>query len=187
MEPTGKGDKPPELSLRQYELLHLAGTVRLPTPYPATGSLAIVKYDASCYSDEKTILRLTHKIGDRIDVSRIFRLRDVQAIRATWPSEGEASGKGTEPQKSPPSKRELKVGNAVSKSLEAHLKAHASDPIWLEDASVYLPESAPVVLQVEAAQSAAESADYYPPISQSGRPEVSQNGYSGCNMIEESE
>src|SRR4051812_23503130 len=183
MEPIDKPDKPPELSVRQDELLHLAGTVRLPTPYPATGSLAIVQ----CDPVEKTILRLTHKIGDRIDVARIFRLSDVHAIRATWPALASASYQATEPLKSSQSRRELKVVEATYEFLVDHINNHPGDPVWLEDASVFLPESAPLVLLVEAAQSAAESAEYYPPLTQSGTHSAQKYGLNFCNKEEEEE
>jgi hypothetical protein len=60
--------------------------------------------------------------------------------------------------------RVLKLKAEVVSLVALRYAADPSDSVWLTEASVYLPESAGVVLQAEAAQSAAESAEYYPPL-----------------------
>jgi hypothetical protein len=149
------------ISPRQDELLHLAGTVRLPSPYPATGTVTVVAFEADRFDPYGTVLQLTHRVGDRLDVSRVFRLSDVRAIDAPWPSE-----KGGYQGTAAPASRELKLSADVVDFFARRDGDYGS--VRLEKAAVYLPEAAPVVLHVDAAQTAAESAEYYPPFVQGG-------------------
>jgi hypothetical protein len=147
------------LTSRQNELLHFAGTVRLPSPHPATGTLSIIAFDGRTYAPERTILRLTHRVSDRLDVSRLFRLSDVKAIHADWPSDQVEAAQAAHPIVS-----ELKLADEIVALVRKYVTANPGGSLRLKKALVYLPESAPVILQVEAAQSAAESAEYYPPM-----------------------
>jgi hypothetical protein len=103
------------------------------------------------------VLRLNHKISDWLDLSRLVRLPDVRSIRARW---------------EPPSATNPHPGRTFKKAAEvvaaavAFLRANPNNPTWLEEAAVYVGELTPVVLVVEAAMNAAESAEYYPPIVQ---------------------
>jgi hypothetical protein len=143
------------LTDRHTELLHLAGTVRLPSPPPATGTISIAEYNASTLDPASIVLRLNHKVSDWLDLSRLIRLTDVRGIRARWEWTS-----ATTPQ---PGHTFKKAAEVVAAAV-AFLKANPNNPVWLEEASVYVGESTPVVLVVEAALSAAESAEYYPPI-----------------------
>ena len=65
------------LTDRHTELLHLAGTVRLPSPPPATGTVSIAEFNATTLDPGSIVLRLNHKISDWLDLSRLIRLTDV--------------------------------------------------------------------------------------------------------------
>jgi hypothetical protein len=143
------------LTDRHTELLHLAGTVRLPSPPPATGTVSIADFNASTLDPASIVLRLTHKVSDSLDLSRLIHLTDVRGIRALWEPPSLAT---------PHPARTFKKAAEVVAAAVAFLKATPNNPIWLTEAVVYVGESTPLVLVVEAALSAAESAEYYPPI-----------------------
>jgi hypothetical protein len=128
--------------------------VRLPSPPPATGTISIAEFNATTLDPGSIVLRLNHKISDWLDLSRLIRLTDVRGIRARWelPS-------ATNPH---PGRTFKKAAEAMAAAV-AFLRANPNNPTWLEEAAVYVGELTSVVLVVEAAMSAAESAEYYPP------------------------
>ena len=74
-----------ELSSKQNLMLALAGTVRLPSPPPATASVSIALSGSSTGGSGGLVLRVTHKISSRLYMERIVRIEDVRAIYAVWP------------------------------------------------------------------------------------------------------
>ena len=147
----------------QLIALSLAGTVRLPSPTPATGSISADLPDRGAPFDPSAIyLRLTHRPGPRMKIMRIMRLSDIRAISGHWfdPMTGiqeadisfhtEASIRTT-------------VQGLIAQTVEPALA-------WPMDAAVYLPEAAPVLMRVEVGLTAAASADYYPPLKGSYSP-----------------
>jgi hypothetical protein len=164
-------------------MLHLAGTVQLPSPPPATGSVTIVAPGPGQLAAEVLMLALSHEISHRLFLERLIRLTDVRAIQAIWPpGPAQVQEQGT------PEEAELEPTFKTASEIRALALAFAASfatvppPIWLKKAVVYLPESAPVILRVEAGLTAAESADYYPPLISSGphiRPRCDQ---IGCDL-----
>jgi hypothetical protein len=119
--------------------MKLAGTVALPSPFPAFGSVSIV---------------VAPEDGDH----EIVRLADVRAIRV--PATPEALGSpetwnliGPKEVQRRIAKHEKDLRSAVSKSKSA------SESEWLAAAIVYVPEAAPVLHRNDVGVTAAESAE----------------------------
>lgn len=156
------------ISPRQDLMFHLAGTVRLPSPPPATGCVWIVApKDPKGYDRKALVFRVVHRISNRLYVERLVHRSDVRAIKAPWQVIG-ADGKPTIGKDGKPTIEHCnKTPEYFEKALNDFLnglKEFSTDALWLVDAVVYVPELAPVVLVAEAALTAAESAEYYPPI-----------------------
>jgi hypothetical protein len=136
--------------------MKLAGTVALPSPFPAFGSVSIVV--APDDGDHETYLRIVqHVTGKRI-ITRFVKLADVRAIRAPATSEAQGS----------PDTWELigpkEIGRRIAKH-EKGLRATASKSgdssgaDWLPAAIVYVPETASVLHRNDVAVTAAVSAE----------------------------
>ncbi|MFO0949820.1 MAG: hypothetical protein U0835_01445 [Isosphaeraceae bacterium] len=151
-------------------MLHLAGTVRLPSPTPATGCVWVVApEEPKSATFESLSFRVVHRVSVRLYISRLVRATDVRAIKCDW-SRARISA---DPKKAPP------VESSASKS-DVHYKTSeqfrgkalefvrtingTKDALWLIDSVAFVNELAPVVLTAEAALTASESAEYYPPI-----------------------
>ena len=68
--------------------LKIAGTVALPSPFPACGSLSIVVAPED--GDYETYLRIVQPVTGKRIITRFVRLADVRALRA--PETAEAPG-----------------------------------------------------------------------------------------------
>lgn len=146
------------LSNDQELTLLLAGTVGLPSPPPATGTVDVVTVecrDAATPSD--LYLRVTHRVGSRMTLVRTVRLTDVRVIRAVWPDQEEDAHPVA------------KTPREFLPLAEAQARPDGANSPWLTKAVLYVLEAAPVLLQVEVGMTAAESADYYPPVDGGGR------------------
>jgi hypothetical protein len=156
------------ISPRQDLMFHLAGTVRLPSPPPSTGCVWIVApRDPSNYDPRTLVFRVVHRISSRLYVERLVHRSDIRAINAPW----EVIGKDGKPiigkDGKPTTEHCYKTPEQFWDILGAFLKTlqpFNTDALWLINAVVYVPELAPVVLVAEAALTAAESAEYYPPL-----------------------
>jgi hypothetical protein len=136
--------------------MKLAGTVALPSPYPALGSVAIVV--APDDGDHETYLRIVqHVTGKRI-ITRFVRLADVRAIRV--PATADAEGN--------PETWELIGPKEIGRRIAKHEKGlratasksgSASDADWLAAAIVYVPEAASVLHRNDVGVTAAVSAE----------------------------
>ena len=146
------------LSNDQELTLLLAGTVGLPSPAPATGTLEVVTSDIG---DPVTLsdlyLEITHRVSPRMTLVRTVRLDDARVIKAIWPDQA------------PKSPAEFRIPRQFRAAALARAIDTAHEDPWLTEAVVYLLESSPVLLRVEVGMTAAESADYYPPIDGRGR------------------
>jgi hypothetical protein len=157
-------------------MLSLAGTVRLPSPPPATADVSITTDGPPDGGRADIVLRITHKVSTRLYMTRLVRLCDVHAIFAVWPPEPAPSSKqraskakaGPAPAPGAPDVATYKTGRELAELCWEHLGTHPHRERWLERAVVYVSEFAPVVLEVEAALTAAESVAYYPPIVNDG-------------------
>jgi hypothetical protein len=162
------------LSLAHDERIafRLAGTVGLPSPYPATGSVYVVVRLAKEAKDWEVFLRIVHRLNVKVKIGRLVQWHDVRAILARWKPASE-----TPPAAAP----------VWAVKLAEELRGHVYDQIqkekkekvegwfefkWLSEAIVYVPESASVYMQVGVGLTAAESAEYYPPLAPcyDGRP-----------------
>jgi hypothetical protein len=168
----------------------LAGTIALPSPYPATGSICIVPGPRPEADDSSrdVYLKVIHRVSYRLKISRLVALEDVRAILAPSASWAEVSASDDEsegqrdqddrpetasPVPSSPQKGwVVKVGDEVRGLVDEWLKgdgdaeeaAPYEEACWLEGAIVYVPEAARVLMNVEVGMTAAESAEYYPPL-----------------------
>jgi hypothetical protein len=152
------------LSPDQFLALQLAGTVGLPSPSPATGSVEIT----TSSSDSGIYLRIVHRVSQKLTLIRYVGIDYVRAICTHW-EVGEAAGaaKGGAAKPPVPTCWACKTPGEFGPLLEQRLKAGKGGPFplaWLEDAVVYVPEQAPVLMQVDVGLTAAESAEYYPPL-----------------------
>jgi hypothetical protein len=136
--------------------LKIAGTVALPSPFPACGSLSIVVAPED--GDYETYIRIVQHVSSRRIITRFVRLADVRAIRApeteaahgapeTWPVVGHKEVLRRI------SKKEKELRGAATKS------GSASESEWLPAAIVYVPEAAPVLHRNDVGVTAAVSAE----------------------------
>jgi hypothetical protein len=136
--------------------MKLAGTVALPSPFPAFGSISIVV--ALEDGEHETYLRIVQQITTKRIVTRFVRLSDVRAVRAPAKSEDEGSPEiwalfGPKEVQRRIAKKEKELRLAASKS------STACESEWLPAAVVYVPEAAPVLHRNDVAVTAAVSAE----------------------------
>jgi hypothetical protein len=136
--------------------LKIAGTVALPSPFPACGSLSIVVAPED--GDYETYLRIVQPVTGKRIITRFVRLADVRALRA--PETAEASGApetwpiiGAREIQRRIAKKEKELRAAATKS------GSASESEWLPAAIVYVPEAAPVLHRNDVGVTAAVSAE----------------------------
>ena len=164
--------------------LQLAGTVRLPSPAPATGSVSIVVKAPDDGLEPDIYLKVVNNQGLKVQISRTIHLRDVAAIQspAFAPNGngnghdvgfGYVNGNGiSRPSAAVKTGREVKalVRAALARKPPANGNGNGhgdgtSILHFLDDAVVFVPESAPVLLSSHAGMTAAESAGYLAPMS----------------------
>jgi hypothetical protein len=147
-------------SLMEFQAYHhvahrLAGTVPLPSPFPATGSVSVVIVPDG--EEFEIFVKVLHIVSDRRTITRFLRPEDIRAIRArpstpapgdpeSWPVLGFKKIKGELDERT----------KALLASAKAGVSAEAS---WYPSAIVYVPESAPVLHRSEAGLTAAVSAE----------------------------
>jgi hypothetical protein len=136
--------------------IKLAGTVALPSPFPASGAVSIVVAPED--GEHETYLRIVQAITAKRIITRFVRLADVRAIKApTTP--GSPEGPETWALIGP------KQIQRMIADMEKKLRASASksgastESEWLPSAIVYVPESAPVLHRNDVGVTAAVSAE----------------------------
>ena len=146
--------------------LTLAGTVPLPSPYPACGSVSVVIVPHG--EDFEVFVKIVQVVSDRRIITRFVRPEDVRAIRAhpegtngygpeSWPVRGSKTIQGELDRRS----EDLLAGARTGVFTES---------LWYHSAIVYVPESAPVLHRNDVGVTAAVSAE-----------EVGfSDGFSGC-------
>jgi hypothetical protein len=136
--------------------IKIAGTVALPSPFPAWGSLSIVVAPED--GEYETYIRIVQHVSSKRIITRYVRLADVRAVRApetegaqgapeTWPIFGHKEVLRRI------SKKEKELRAAATKS------GSASESEWLPAAIVYVPEAAPVLHRNDVGVTAAVSAE----------------------------
>jgi hypothetical protein len=155
-----------ELNPCQLTALALAGTVALPSPYPAYGSVSLAVVDDG--DDCDVLVKILQVVSPRRIITRFVRREDIRAIRGN--PDGALDG-------GPESWPILGVNRFrpdLERRTEELLAQVGTGPVaeapWYPAAIVYVPESAPVLHRNEVGVTAAISAE-----------EVGFGGaYSGC-------
>jgi hypothetical protein len=150
----------------------LAGTIAVPSPFPALGRIdvstyGITKDEVGCLEDptsfdaiqffRKVLVEIVHEVNPRLTITRVVKLCDIAAAFL------------------PTDTSQVSLSNGqwyLSAELEALVLEKLSElstqdfpalvPLLFETI-VYLPETAKVLLRVETGMTAAESVEYYPP------------------------
>lgn len=126
--------------------LRLAGTVSIPTPFPESGWISYGRNFDSQGSVQTmmNLVRVEHVLSNQVMVARTVRRKDLQAI---WLADHEEN---------PFPHRRMWVNQPeVFYNLLKKRKLVGS---------IFVREAAPVLLEVQVGMTAAESAEYYPPI-----------------------
>jgi hypothetical protein len=136
--------------------LKIAGTVALPSPYPAWGSLSILVAPED--GEYETYIRIVQQVSGRRIITRFVRLADVRAIRAPEATESHSTPEswpiiGLKEVQRRISKKEKELRAAATKSKSA------CESEWLAAAIVYVPEAAPVLHRNDVGVTAAVSAE----------------------------
>lgn len=161
---------------REQEIaFRLAGTVRLPSPAPASGPVSLVVKPRPDGHGPDLYLKVVHNRNLRAQVCRTISLKDVVAIQspAFAPTNGNGNGHANGHGPVRPSAT-VRVGHEVLALVEAEVArqkaalkgrfaSQAGEFPLFDDAVLYVPESAPVLLSSHAGMTAAESAGYLAP------------------------
>jgi hypothetical protein len=139
---------------RQLRSYHLAGTVVLPSPFPEVGRLFLVpgglKYPLANEGHPLDLLAIEHCQSNRVTITRYVALRDVSAVLfavSITPTRHSEEG--------------WFFGPEILCQLEA--RSNDNEP-GLCMGIAYVRENAAVLMRVEVGMTAAESAEYYPPV-----------------------
>ena len=158
----------------QIAALTLAGTVAMPTPFPASAQISMVMSpepsEDGISTEQRFSLKLVEVIGDKLIVTRFVSLENVRAIRF-------CSGSNT---MDDPWRWKLKISKELSvdlrttmEELKAHSQSFASAGTKLSfehvlesglRGIVYVPETAPVLVRTEVAVVAAQAVDIAHPV-----------------------
>jgi hypothetical protein len=160
------------LSDHHLRSIALAGTIAVPSPFPALGRIEISTHGVS--KDEvdslqdptsfeavqffrKVHVEIVHEVNPRLTITRVVRLCDIAAAFLPADSSHVSLSHG---QWYLSAELESLVLERLSESNSPEFPALV--PLLFE-AIVYLPETAKVLLRVETGMTAAESVEYYPP------------------------
>jgi hypothetical protein len=136
--------------------IKLAGTVALPSPFPASGAIYIVVAPED--GDYETYLRIVQPVTGKRIITRFVRLADVRAIRA--PAKAEAAGSPETWEVIGPKDIERQIAKKEKElRAEAAKSGAACESEWLPAAIVYVPEAAPVLHRNDVGVTAAVSAE----------------------------
>jgi hypothetical protein len=145
-----------EFHSSHHTALTLAGTVPLPSPYPACGHVSLVI--ARDGEDYEIFVKILQVVSDKRIITRFVRPEDIRAIRG---NPGGTSGGGPE---SWPVLGIKKIKGELDKRakelLEKAKKTGVLDEApWYVSAIVYVAESAPVLHRDEVGVTAAVSSE----------------------------
>ncbi len=141
------------LTFDSLNALHLAGTISFPNPFPEPGWISLEGLASSRRRrkrDAEDVVRVEHVHSHRLVVSRRVRLEDVQVVYLA------------DDPKNPPNVRDRWcVGRSGQTVWLKGLHKNRPQPLV---GTVFVRENTPVLMQVEVSMTAAESAEYYPPV-----------------------
>jgi len=140
----------------QQTALLLAGTVALPSPFPAVGRVSLVLVTEN--GSHETFVKIFQVVSDKRMITRFVRREDIRAIRApspdapdcgpeTWPITGI-------------NKLRVEIDDKQERLVDRASRSPAPTEIgWLDAAIVYVSESSPVMHRDEVGVTAAVSAE----------------------------
>lgn len=138
----------------QLRSFHLAGMVGIPSPFPELGILSVVEGVLGAGDQQQTwalsFLRIEHRQSPRLLIARSVLSTDVAGIFCPDDHEHNDVLKGT--------------WHLGSEAIRAFVELLKRGPDGSRRGIVYVPRDARVLMQVEIGMTAAESAAYYPPI-----------------------
>ena len=139
-----------------HTALQLAGTVSLPSPYPASGPVSVVV--ARDNGDLEVFVKILQVVGDKRIITRFIRPDDIRAVRGN--PDGQ-SGDGPESWPILGIRRIKGELDKLAKELleKAEKTGILGEAAWYPSAIVYVPESAPVIHRNEVGVTAAVSAE----------------------------
>ncbi len=144
-----------ELQPFHHAALAIAGTVPLPSPHPAIGTVSLVI--TADGADLEVFAKIVQVVGDKRIITRFVRPEDIRAVRAR-PDDAPHSGP-----ESWPVLGIKKIKGAIAKHAKALTekaqKGVFGEVEWYAAAIVYVAESAPVLHRNEIAVTAAVSAE----------------------------
>jgi len=127
------------LTATQLRALSLASTVPVPATFPELGLISIAE-SGTGHNGTAKIMNVDHVISPRLKIARSFFIEDVSAVFLPENTNDVDFNRGTWLLESEVSNADGKLGIA------------------------YVREDARVLMQVEVGMTAAESAEYYPPL-----------------------
>ena len=136
----------------QLRAFFLADTVPIPSPFPALGRISFELHAGEQRESAEKValdtLRVEYRQSPRVMIARTVLVEDVQAVFV--PEDGGNVDL-------------LDGGWYFRPEIKSSLLACLSENLETTGI-VYVRESAPVLMQVEVGMTAAESAEYYPPL-----------------------
>ncbi len=138
-----------------HATLRLAGTVPLPSPFPAAGAVSVVVSKDG--EDLEVLVKILQVVGEKRIITRFVRPEDIRAIRARpesgpqgdphdWPVLGVKKIQG---------ELDSRAGSLLKKAKVGIIE----EAVWYAAAIVYVAESAPVLHRNEIGVTAAASAE----------------------------
>lgn|SRR6516162_10486261 len=140
------------LTFDALHALHLAGTISIPSPFPEPGWIWLDGLSSSKgrKRSAEDVVRVEHVHSNRLVISRRVRIDDVQVMHLA---------------DDPKNPEELRDRWCVGRSGLAvwlnGLRKRRTHPLV---GTVFVRETTPVLMHVEVSMTAAESAEYYPPV-----------------------
>lgn len=157
----------------------LSGTVPLPSPYPARGKLSAV-LELQGTEITRLLFKIVHRVHLRLKITRLVDQSDLRAVRVPrdlvqQAGDGDDSYGGVEdgddvvfPYRTiAPRVIEMVRARYYTQQRDQAASRQPTEPIEVElfdDAILYVDESASVLMDVGVGMTAAESANYYPPM-----------------------
>ncbi|MEX1041378.1 MAG: hypothetical protein WDZ51_12140 [Pirellulaceae bacterium] len=143
----------PELSPSQVRQISLAGTISCPPQFPDVGviNLQLRAIPEHCEQSHggHDLIEVVHEVSPRVEISRQFLVEGVFAMFLP-----------KDPKVVDLARGDWYFGQQIKEKLEAARQKNEA-VIGI----LYTPESASTLMRVDVAMTAAESAQYYPPLS----------------------
>ena len=139
-----------------HTAITLAGTVALPSPYPASGPVSVVV--ARDGDDFEVFVKILQVVSDKRIITRFVRPEDVRAIRA-HPGDSTMAGPESWPVRGIKKIKEELDRRADDLRARARKTGILDEAPWYPSAIVYVAEAAPVLHRDEVGVTAAVSCE----------------------------